>query len=87
MCTPLCAMVVRDHLPNVESGGQTVTLAVPTAFRSHVAAQPDAAAVVKAIVVVPSLTCDDLYVLLQCSDILSTDTRHTVATSRCSGRC
>jgi hypothetical protein len=59
--------VARDRLPDIESGGQTVTPGGPTASRSCAAAwpcTPTATVVVKAIVVVPSLMCADLYALL-----------------------
>jgi hypothetical protein len=64
-------MAVRDRLPDAESGGQTATPGGPFASRSHAAARPcapAAATVVKAIIVVPSPACDDLYALLQCDE-------------------
>jgi hypothetical protein len=67
LCTPLCVMVVKDRLPDVEADGQTATPGGPTASRSCAAAHPcapPAVAVVEAIVVVPSPTRADLYALL-----------------------
>jgi hypothetical protein len=64
-------MVAKDHLPNAEAGDQTATLSGPTASRSCGAARScvtPVAAVIEAIIVVPSQTCADLYALLQCGE-------------------
>jgi hypothetical protein len=56
-------------MPGAESSDQTATPGGPTASKSRAAARlcvpaPALAVVVKAIIVVPSSTCDDLYALM-----------------------
>jgi hypothetical protein len=68
----MCAMVARDHLPEVEAGNHTATSGGPTGSRSHAAAwpcAPAAVAVVKAIIIIiPSPMRANLYALMQCGE-------------------
>jgi hypothetical protein len=70
-CTTLCVTIAKDRLHDVEAGGQTTAPGGPTTSRSHATTRscaPSAAAVVEAIIVVPSLARADLYALLQCGE-------------------
>jgi hypothetical protein len=71
LCTPLCATVARDRLPDAEADGQTATPGIQlppgaTLRRGCVRHLLMRTTVVEAIIVVPSLTRADLYALLQC---------------------
>jgi hypothetical protein len=72
MCTPQCAVVARDHRPNVEAGGptaphseaggQTATPGGPTGYRRRATAQScalPAIAVVEAIIMARRTVEDD----------------------------